>query len=56
MQLTKMCFFFFNPFRELWDGKRPSTKDAILFFGFDEVIFSSVIASQLFSVFDVLFK
>ena len=24
-------------FRELWEGKRPGTKDAILTFGFDEV-------------------
>ena len=23
--------------RVLWEGKRPGTKDAILFFGFDEV-------------------
>lgn len=25
-----------DPKRELWEGKRPGTKDAILFFGFDE--------------------
>lgn len=27
-----VCFLV----RELWEGKRPGTKDAILFFGFDE--------------------
>ena len=38
---TSVCngleFSFLLILRELWEGKRPGTRDAILFFGFDEV-------------------
>ncbi|XP_074630690.1 xaa-Pro aminopeptidase 3-like isoform X1 [Acropora palmata] len=36
-----------DPKRELWDGKRPTTKDAILFFGFDESYSIKNLASVL---------
>ena len=32
ISVEAVCFLV----RELWEGKRPGTKDAILFFGFDE--------------------